>query len=120
MVRRPRANLERVAAALKDLNARLRVAGMTDEDAMALPVRIDPTTLDRAGMITWMTDAGPSAWLNTGWLGCSTMASQPQRAPGFGLGACETPGRRLCRDGRSLGPWSSDAHDGPARRSSPD
>ncbi len=94
MVRRTRANLERVAAALKDLNARLRVAGMTDEDAMALPVRIDPTTLDRAGMITWMTDAGPSAWLNTGW--------------------------RLCRDGRSLGSWSSDAHDGPARRSSPD
>jgi hypothetical protein len=35
------------------------VAGMTDEDAMALPLRIDPTTLDRAGMTTWMTDAGP-------------------------------------------------------------
>lgn len=32
---------------------------MTDEDAMELPVRIDPTTLDRAGMTIWMTDAGP-------------------------------------------------------------
>ena len=59
VVRRTQANLERVAAALRELNARLRVAGMADEDAKALPVRIDPTTLDRAGMTTWMTDAGP-------------------------------------------------------------
>jgi hypothetical protein len=58
-VRRTRANLERVATALKDLNARLRVAGMTDDDAKTLPLRIDPTTLDHAGMTTWMTDAGP-------------------------------------------------------------
>jgi hypothetical protein len=59
VVRRSRANLENLAAALTDLNARLRVAGMTDEDAKALPVRIDRATLDRAGMTTWMTDAGP-------------------------------------------------------------
>lgn len=59
VVRRSRANLEKPAAALKELNARLRAAGMTDDEAKALPVRIDPTTLDRAGMSTWMTDAGP-------------------------------------------------------------
>jgi len=32
---------------------------MTDEDARALPLRVDSTTLDRAGMTTWMTNAGP-------------------------------------------------------------
>jgi hypothetical protein len=58
VVRRTRANLERLSAALTELNARLRVAGLTDDDAKALPLRIDPTTLDRAGMTTWMTDAG--------------------------------------------------------------
>ena len=66
VVRRTQANLERVAATLKDLNARLRVAGMTDEDARALPLRVDSTTLDRAGMTTWMTDAGPFDVL-AGW-----------------------------------------------------
>jgi hypothetical protein len=32
---------------------------MTDAEAQALPVQIDGTTLDLAGMSTWMTDAGP-------------------------------------------------------------
>jgi hypothetical protein len=32
---------------------------MTDAEARALPVQIDATTLDMAGMSTWMTDAGP-------------------------------------------------------------
>ncbi|MHB1931307.1 MAG: hypothetical protein ACYCUG_18095, partial [Acidimicrobiales bacterium] len=59
VVSRTRANLDKLAAALNELNARLRVAGMTDEEARMLPVRIDATTLDRAGMTTWMTDAGP-------------------------------------------------------------
>ena len=59
VVRRDRANLDRLAAALRELGARLRVAGMTDEEARQLPVQIDATTLDMAGMITWMTDAGP-------------------------------------------------------------
>jgi hypothetical protein len=31
---------------------------MTDAEARMLPVRIDSTTLDMAGMSTWMTDAG--------------------------------------------------------------
>jgi hypothetical protein len=59
VVRRERANLERLAGALGELNARLRVGGMTDAEARTLPVQIDATALELAGMSTWMTDAGP-------------------------------------------------------------
>ena len=59
VVRRDRANLDRLAGARRKLHARLRVGGMTDADAQALPVQIDATTLELAGMSTWMTDAGP-------------------------------------------------------------
>ena len=52
-------NLGRMAAALLDLNARLRVGGMTDEEASNLPVTIDAETLQAFGSSTWMTDAGP-------------------------------------------------------------
>ena len=31
---------------------------MTDDEARALPVQVDATSLDLAGMSTWMTDAG--------------------------------------------------------------
>ncbi len=58
VVKRDRANLERLALALRELRARLRVEGMTDEEAAQLPVQIDATTLQAAGMSTWMTDAG--------------------------------------------------------------
>jgi hypothetical protein len=59
VVRRERANLDRLADALQELNACLRVGGMTDAEARLLPVQIDGTALDMAGMSTWMTDAGP-------------------------------------------------------------
>lgn len=59
VVRRDRANLDHLAGALRELHARLRVTGTTDAEARALPVQIDATTLDMAGMSTWMTDAGP-------------------------------------------------------------
>jgi hypothetical protein len=59
VVSRERANLDRLAAALRELHARLRVGGMTDAEAQMLPVQIDATALDAAGMTTWMTDAGP-------------------------------------------------------------
>ncbi len=59
VVRRERTNLDRLAGALRELHARLRVGGMSDAEARALPVQIDGTTLDMAGMSTWMTDAGP-------------------------------------------------------------
>lgn len=59
VVRRTRPNLERLAGALRELNARLRVGKMSDAEAKMLPVQIDSTTLDMAGMSTWMTDVGP-------------------------------------------------------------
>ncbi|MGH9082969.1 MAG: hypothetical protein ACRDWN_06465, partial [Acidimicrobiales bacterium] len=40
VVRRERANLGRLAAALRELHARLRVGGMTDAEPRALPVQI--------------------------------------------------------------------------------
>ena len=52
-------NLARLAAALRELNARLRVSGMTDEEARQLPVQLDAETLRSFGSSTWMTDAGP-------------------------------------------------------------
>lgn len=52
-------NLERMAAALVELDGRLRVGGMSDEEARSLPVTIDAETLLNFGSSTWMTDAGP-------------------------------------------------------------
>jgi hypothetical protein len=59
VVRWERANLNRLAGALRERHGRLCIGGMTDAEARALPVQIDSTTLDMAGMSTWMTDAGP-------------------------------------------------------------
>ncbi|MFM1917567.1 MAG: hypothetical protein RJB01_1082 [Actinomycetota bacterium] len=52
-------NLERLATALRQLGARLRVAGMSDDEARALPLQLDAVTLAAFGSSTWMTDAGP-------------------------------------------------------------
>jgi hypothetical protein len=52
------ANLDRLAAALRDLGARLRVEGLTDEQAKQLPVRLDAHTLSAMEISTWTTDAG--------------------------------------------------------------
>ena len=52
-------NLERLATALRDLGARLRVGGMSDDEARQLPVQLDAATLRAFGTSTWMTDAGP-------------------------------------------------------------
>lgn len=52
-------NLDRLAAALRSMNARLRVGGMTDDEARQLPVEIDEATLRAFGSSTWMTDEGP-------------------------------------------------------------
>ncbi len=56
VVRRERANLDRLAAAMRELNARLRAAGMTDDEARLLPVQIDGATLADLAITTWMTD----------------------------------------------------------------
>jgi predicted nucleotidyltransferase len=52
-------NLDRLATALRELDARLRVAGMSDDEARQLPVRLDASTLAAFGSSTWMTDGGP-------------------------------------------------------------
>lgn len=59
VVSRERGNVDRLAEAMRELNARLRVTGMTDEEATALPVQIDGATLADLSVSTWMTDAGP-------------------------------------------------------------
>lgn len=51
-------NLDRLAAALRELNARLRVGGLTDEEAALLPVQLTGSTLARMEISTWRTDAG--------------------------------------------------------------
>jgi Nucleotidyl transferase AbiEii toxin, Type IV TA system len=51
-------NLDRLAGALRELGARLRVAGMTDEEARQLPIVVDGPTLAAFGSTTWATDAG--------------------------------------------------------------
>lgn len=51
-------NLTRLAAALRDLGAFLRVGGLTDEEARALPVVIDGLSLAATEVTTWRTDAG--------------------------------------------------------------
>ena len=58
MARRSRGNLERLASALRSLNARLRVHGLTDDEAAQLPTRIDKETLGRMEICAWRTDAG--------------------------------------------------------------
>ncbi|HVA43781.1 MAG TPA: hypothetical protein VNF50_09870 [Acidimicrobiales bacterium] len=51
-------NLERLGAAMRELNARLVVEGMTDQEARQLPVQLDGATLARMNISTWRTDAG--------------------------------------------------------------
>ncbi len=51
-------NLQRLAGAMRELNARLRVEGMSDDEARALPLPIDAESLSRMDISTWRTDAG--------------------------------------------------------------
>jgi hypothetical protein len=58
LVRHGRANLDRLAAALRELGAGLRVHGLSDEEAKALPVQLDGRFLADSELTTWRTDAG--------------------------------------------------------------
>jgi hypothetical protein len=58
VVRRAAENLDRLSAALRELNARLRVDRLTDDEAAALPFRIDTQTLLHSEIWTLRTDAG--------------------------------------------------------------
>ena len=51
-------NLERVAAALKELGAFLRIHGVDDETAQGLPIQLDGRWLTMIETTTWRTDAG--------------------------------------------------------------
>jgi hypothetical protein len=59
VVRRERVNLNRLAVALRELNARLRVGRMSDEEAKQLKIHLDGVMLENSGNSTWTTDAGP-------------------------------------------------------------
>lgn len=51
-------NLERVAAALRELGAFLRIHGVDDETARAFPIQLDGRWLAAIETSTWRTDAG--------------------------------------------------------------
>lgn len=51
-------NLERLAGAMRELNARLRVAGLSDSEAKQLPTQLDAATFRQLQISTWRTDAG--------------------------------------------------------------
>src|SRR5215212_3231493 len=55
VARRSGGNLDRLAGALRSLNARLRVHGLTDEESARLPTRVDKETLGRMEISTWRT-----------------------------------------------------------------
>ncbi|MHB1536448.1 MAG: hypothetical protein ACYC1D_17930, partial [Acidimicrobiales bacterium] len=57
LVRQDKDNLLRLAGALRELNARLRISGLTDEESAALPVQID-AILSQGGSSNWSTGAG--------------------------------------------------------------
>lgn len=57
--RRDAENLARLASAMRELNARVRVEGLDDDQAAKLPVVLDAHTLARAELSTWRTDASP-------------------------------------------------------------
>jgi len=50
---------------MRELNAYLRVAGLSDEDARSLPMELDATTLASLDISTWRTDAGDLDILTT-------------------------------------------------------
>jgi hypothetical protein len=50
------ANMARLASALAPLHPRLRVEGLSDEEAAALPFHLDERTLRQAGILTLQTD----------------------------------------------------------------
>jgi hypothetical protein len=56
--RREPENLSRLAAAMRELGARLRVGRMSDEESKALPVQLDGPMLAASELTTWRTDAG--------------------------------------------------------------
>jgi hypothetical protein len=59
------ANLTRLVRALAPLHPRLRAAGLTDEEARALPFLWDERTLRDSSILNLQTDAGPLDLMST-------------------------------------------------------
>lgn len=55
---RDRDNLRRLADAMRELGAFLRVGGLSDDEARALPVQLSAESLARVEISTWKSDAG--------------------------------------------------------------
>lgn len=51
-------NLQRLADAMRELGAYLRVSGLSADEARALPLQLDAQALARLEISTWATDAG--------------------------------------------------------------
>lgn len=81
-------NLGRLAAAMRELTAHLRVGGLSDQEAKALPTQIDADFLGRMDISTWRTDAGDLDVLT---------ASQ--------LGTAAEPATRTLLSERPTSPW---------------
>lgn len=58
LARRTSENLQRLAAAMRELGARLHVEGIADKEAAQLPVQLDEQTLAGMEISTWRTEAG--------------------------------------------------------------
>jgi hypothetical protein len=58
VVRQQRENLDRLANARRELGARLRVGGLSDDEAKLLPFQLDGASLAGGQMWTLRTDAG--------------------------------------------------------------
>lgn len=58
LVRRAESNLDRLAGAMQELNARIRTEGLSDDEAKRLPVQVTAASLARMEVSTWRTDAG--------------------------------------------------------------
>jgi len=58
LVKTERENLSRLAAALRELHARLRVSDLSDEESAALPLQVDAILNQQTDFSNWRTDAG--------------------------------------------------------------
>jgi hypothetical protein len=57
-VKTERENLSRLAAAPRELHARLRISGLSDKESAALPVQVDAILNQQTDFSNWRTDAG--------------------------------------------------------------
>ncbi len=70
---------------MRELNARLRVAGLSDDEERLLPTHVDGPVLKQMELSTWRTDAGdfdvladlPDRTAAT----CATRRWRPERSP---------------------------------------